>query len=100
MNKIKKWISEHKSEPTFKHVTLIFVLILIAIAVQIFNNFRDSWDEKPVTTETVVEETEDEKNTVAEIIDNSKGHIIMLCITGTALAAVQYKKKHKIKESK
>lgn len=61
MKKIKKWISEHKSEPTFKHVTLIFVLILIAIAVQIFNNFRDSWDEKPVTSETVVEETEEEK---------------------------------------
>ncbi len=33
MNKIKKWLSEHKNNPTFKQVALIIVLILIAIAV-------------------------------------------------------------------
>ena len=75
MNKLKKWLSENKDNPTFKHTVLIVVLIILAIAAQLFD-------------------------TVVEIIDNCKGHIIMLVITGTALAVVEYKKKHKIKESK
>ncbi len=103
MNRVKKWICEHKDRPTFKHIVIIIVLIFIANGVQIFNNFRDyrGIEQAEAANEAVVtEEAEDEKNTVAEIIDNSKGHVIMLVITGTALATVQYKKKHKIKESR
>lgn len=100
MNKLKKWLSENKDNPTFKHTVIIVVLIILAIAAQLFDNWRDTWDTTETASEIVAEETEDEKNTVAEIIDSSKGHVIMLCITGTALAVVQYKKKHKIKESR
>ena len=99
MNRLKKWLSEHKDKPAFKHTVIIAVLIILAIAAQLFDNWRDSWDDTESAPEIVTEE-KDEKNTVAEIIDNSKGHVIMLVITGTALAVVQYKKKHKIKESK
>mgnify|MGYP000687993818 CR=1 FL=1 len=102
MNRIKKWVCEHKDNPTFKHTVIIVVLIIIAIGVQIFDNFRTKWEnaDAEIPAEVTMEEAEEKENAVIEILDNSKAHIILLVITGTALAVVQYKKEHKIRESK
>lgn len=104
MNKIKKWVCEHKSEPSFKYTVIIVVLIILAVGVQIFDNIRTEWENEATAetavTEEVSEEEEEKENAVIEFLDNSKVHIFLLTVTGIALAYAEHYKEHRIKESK
>lgn len=105
MNRIKKWVCEHKNEPYFRYTVIIVVLIILAIGAQIFDNIRTEWENEAAAetavTEEVPEENDDEKeNAVIEFLDNSKIHIFLLIVTGTALAYADHYKEHRIKESK
>lgn len=105
MRKIKKWVCEHKDEPFFKHTVLIIVLIILAIGAQLYDNIRSEWenevDAETAVTEEVSEEEDGEKeNAVTEFLDNSKVHIFLLLVTGTALVITERNQKHKIRESK
>lgn len=103
MNKIKKWVCEHKNEPTFKYTVIIIVLIILAIGVQIFDNIRTKWENETAAETAVTEEIskeEEKTNAVIEFLDNSKVHIFLLIVTGTALVCVKHFSKRRIKESR
>lgn len=105
MNRIKKWVREHKSEPYFRYTVIIVVLIILAIGAQIFDNIRTEWENEAAAetavTEKAPEENDDEKeNAVIEFLDNSRIHIFLLGLTGITLAYAEHHNKPKIKESR
>lgn len=100
MDKLKKWYSEHKDEPLFKAKLLVVFLVILAICVQIYANYRDK--EETLQTETsAVEMTaeEPEEDIVLIFWENSRAHFIAFIGVTAALAFVKYKNRRKIKES-
>lgn len=100
MNKLKKWYNENKDKPLFKAKLLAVFLVFVMIIVQIYADFRDKREN--AENNTVAEEViaEEEENSLAEIAENSKGHVVVFIGLTATLAAVKQKKKQKLKESK
>ncbi len=109
MNKIKKWYCENKDKPLFKAKLLLVAMIILAVAVQIFTTEQDNrkadraQSETSVTEEAAEAETaeeETEESFIMVFYKNSRAHIVVLAGLSAALAAVQIRKKHKLKESR
>lgn len=102
VNKIRKWVSEHKNEPAFKYTVIIVVLIFLAIAVQIYDNIRTEWENAEAAETAALEEIPEEEteNAAAEFLDNSRAHIIMLVSLSAAIAYIEHRKTLKLKESR
>lgn len=101
MNKLKKWYSENKDKPLFKAKLLLVVLIILAIGVQIYANYRDEKDfqnTETSVTETAAEET-DEQDALLTFWNNSKAHVVAFLGVTAARAVVKQRQKQKIKES-
>lgn len=101
MNKLKKWYSENKDKPLFKAKLLLVVLIILAIGVQIYANYRDEKDFRNTetsVTETAAEEA-DEQDALLTFWNNSKAHVVAFLGVTAALAVVKQRQKQKIKES-
>lgn len=100
MNKLKKWYGEHKDEPLFKGKLLVVFLVILAIGVQIYADYRDK--KETLQTETsaatlTAEETEED--IVLTFWENSRAHFVAFIGVTAALAFVKYKNRRKIKES-
>ncbi len=101
MNKLKKWYSENKDKPLFKAKLLLVVLIILAIGVQIYANYRDEKEfqnTETSVTETAAEEA-DEQDALLTFWNNSKAHVVAFLGVTAALAVVKQRQKQKIKES-
>lgn len=100
MNKLKKWYSENKDKPLFKAKLLLVILIVLAIGVQIFADYRDKRELAQAETsavEIIAEETEED--VILIFWENSRAHFIAFIGVVCALAAVQFKKRRKLRES-
>lgn len=103
MNKLKKWYNKNKDVPLFKAKLLTVMMVLLAIAVKVYSDFRDRNEVTEINENTAITEeiAETEKeNLVFTIYKNSKAHIVVFFSLTAALAVVKYKHTQKIKESR
>lgn len=100
MNKLKKWYSEHKDEPLFKGKLLVVFLVILAICVQIYADYRDKKETLQTETSAVeVTAEETEEDIVLTFWENSRAHFIAFIGVTAALAFVKYRNRRKIRES-
>ena len=102
MNKLKKWYNKNKDVPLFKAKLLAVFMVLLAIAVEIYSDFRDRNETVEINENTAItEETaEPEKeDLVLSVYKNSKAHIIVFFGLTAVLIVVKSKQKQKLKES-
>ncbi len=100
MNKLRKWYGENKDKPLFKAKLLVVFLVILAIGVQIYADYRDKKETLQTETsavEVTVEETEED--IVLIFWENSRAHFIAFIGVTAALAFAKYKNRRKIKES-
>lgn len=98
-SKIKAFVEEHKEDKTFKYTVIIVVLIILAIAVNIW---RDCEDRKEITEQQTaavqVEETE-EINPLEEIWEESKFHFLTFAGLTAALTVIQIRKSLRLEQT-
>lgn len=104
MNNFKKWYTENKDKPLFKAKLLLAALILLAVALQLYNNLTEENDtpeinESIAVTEETDEPEKEEKDVLLVFWENSRAHIAAFLVVTAALAVVKCRQKQKIRES-
>ena len=88
---IEDFSKRFKNEKWFRPLAVITVLIVLAVAISIYNDLTSEKEKPPDTEDTSL---------IDDIFEDSAAHVVMICGLSITLAFMEHDKELKLREKK